>query len=69
MERMRTLGTLMLSLMVIGASLLFLMFSTCAFTGVPGGGKGAFIVGAIVALAVIVGGVYGLKRINQRNVE
>ena len=67
---MRTRSTILLSLMVIGASLLFLMFSTCAFiVGPSAGGRGAFIVGALVALAVIVGGVYGLKRINQRNVE
>jgi hypothetical protein len=66
---MRAIGTVILSIVVIGAGLLFVMCSNCAFAGGGVGRRGFFIVGALVAAAVIVVGIYGITRINQRNVE
>jgi hypothetical protein len=68
---MRILATIALSLVVMIASLVFLAYSACAVNGGfnGGGNRMPYIGGALIALAVIIGGAYGVNRVNRRKME
>jgi hypothetical protein len=70
---LRGFGIAVIALVVILASLFLCILSVCAFSSglnrsepFVSSDRVAFIIAAIVDLAVLVGGVYALKELNHR---
>ena len=65
---MKTLWTVVLSLIAIGASLVFILSTICTFNGgVFSGQKDpAYLICAIVALAVVVATIWAIAKLNKR---
>jgi hypothetical protein len=56
---MKTLGTVVLALLAIMASLVLVLSSICAFGGAPG-------IWALLALAVVVAAIWGIAKLNRK---
>lgn len=66
MNFLRGLGIVVISFVVVVASLLFLCFSACAVaTGMSNADRTGWGVVAIVDLVVIIGGVYAIKKLHR----
>jgi hypothetical protein len=64
---MKTLGTVVLALLAIMASLVLVLSSICAFGGAPGSGYGTpFVIWALLALAVVVAAIWGIAKLNRK---
>ncbi len=65
---MKTLWTVVLALIAIGASLVFILSTICTFNGgVFSGQKDpAYLICAIVALAVVVATIWAIAKLNKR---
>jgi hypothetical protein len=59
---MKTLGTIVLSLVAIVASLVLVLSSICAYTS-P---RGSYFICALIALAVVVAAMSAIGRLNRK---
>ena len=68
---MKTLATIILAFVAIIASLFFVLSSVCAFSGgfTGTGDRPPYIVCAIIALAVIIGAIFAISKINRKSAE
>jgi hypothetical protein len=64
---MKTLGTVVLALVAIMASLVLVLSSICVFGGAVGSGnRTPFVICALLALAVVVAAISGIAKLNRR---
>jgi hypothetical protein len=65
---MKTLGIIVLSLIAIGASLVLVLSTICTFRGgmFTGQKDPAYLICAIVALAVVVATMWAIAKLNKR---
>jgi mannitol-specific phosphotransferase system IIBC component len=65
---MKTLATVVLSLIAIAASLVLLLSTVCAFTGgvVSGGDRSSFVICAVVSLAVVIAAMSAINHLNRK---
>lgn len=66
---MKTIASIALGLVVLFASLAFLMSSLCAVSGGlnSGGGRAAFALVAAISLGIAIGSVMLIGKINRRS--
>jgi hypothetical protein len=65
---MKTLATIVLSLIAILASLVFILSSICAFGGdFTGHRSSSYSISAVVALSVVVGAMWANGGLNKKN--
>jgi hypothetical protein len=64
---MKTLGTIVASLVAIIASLVLVLSSICVFGGALGGGnRTPFVICALIALAVVLAAVWAIAKLNRK---
>jgi hypothetical protein len=65
---MKTLATIVLSLIAIAASLVLLLSTVCAFTGgvVRGGDRSSFVICAVVSLAVVIAAMSAINYLKPK---
>jgi hypothetical protein len=64
---MKTLGTVVLALLAIMASLVLVLSSLCVFGGPVGSGdRTPFVICALLALAVVVAAILGIAKLNRK---
>lgn len=70
MNFLRGLGIAIVSLVVVVSSLLFIGLSICAMGGgISRSDQGVSVIIALIDLAVIIAGVYALKKLHRWNAE
>ena len=65
---MKTLGTIVLSLIAIVASLVLVLSTVCAFNGgiINGEKRPAYVICAIVSLAVVIAAMWAIGKLNKK---